>query len=149
MSLRCGFTTAFAFLAAVFSGALAQGKGNCSNASLNGSYGVTATGTAIGVGPVALVGVFNYDGQGNFTGIIYQKVNGNNVQLTFTGTYNVDSSCVVSDTVYLSNKQIATHASVVVDWGNEFYILNTTAPTATSGNVVIGTGKKLFTERGN
>jgi len=41
--------------------------------SLKGSYGVLASGTVIGVGPVALVGVFNYDGNGQVTGTVIQK----------------------------------------------------------------------------
>jgi hypothetical protein len=44
---------------------------------LNGSYGVLASGTVIGVGSVALDGVFIYDGQVTWT--VIQKVNGNNV----------------------------------------------------------------------
>ena len=120
---------------------MAGDDGGCSNRLLNGSYGVLASGTVIGVGPVALVGVFNFDGDGRVTGIVIQKVNGNNVQLTFTGSYNVDSNCVGTDVTTLSNGQIASHAYAVVSSGKEFYILNTTPPGATS-NVVSGVGKR-------
>jgi hypothetical protein len=129
---------------ALFSGAPAYGKGRCSDATLNGSYGVSASGTVIGVGPVALVGVLDYDGKGNLTGTIFQKVNGNNVEVTLTGTYAVDSSCLVSDTIVTSTGQTATHESVIVNGGKEFYILNTTPPSATSGNVILGVAKKQF-----
>lgn len=123
------------------------GKEQCSNATLNGSYGVSASGTVIGVGPVASVGVFTFDGEDNMTGTVIQKVNGNNVELTFTGTYTVDPSCLVSDTVLTSTGQTVTHVSVIVDNGKEFYILNTVPPTATSGNVVVGVAKKQFPKR--
>jgi hypothetical protein len=140
--------------AVLFAGTLAareqqkdeHGNPQCSNATLNGSYGVSATGTVIGVGSVALIAVFKYDGQGNFTGTVIQKVNGNNVQVTFTGTYVVDADCFVSDVTQISNGQTHTHTSVIVNDGKEFFILNTTAPTATSGNVISGVGKKQFSE---
>ena len=129
---------------ALCNGATAHGKEQCSNATLNGSYGVSASGTIIGVGPVALVGVFEYNDKGNLTGTAIQKVNGNNVEVTLTGTYTVDSSCLVSDTTVASNGLTATHESVIVNSGKEFYILNTTPPTATSRNVIIGVAKKQF-----
>jgi len=132
----------------LFSGATAHGKEQCSNATLNGSYGLTASGTVIGVGPVALVGVLEYDGKGNLTGgTVFQKVNGNNVEVTLTGTYTVDPSCIVFDTFLDSNGRTSTHVSVIVDSGKEFYILNTTPPptvTPPSGNVVVGVAKKQF-----
>jgi hypothetical protein len=131
---------------ALFSGSatLAKAHEQCSNATLNGSFGVYASGSVIGVGPVALLGVLTYDGNGNLTGTVFQKVNGNNVQVTLTGTYSVDSNCLVSDTSLASTGQVATHEYVIVDDGKEFYILNTTPPTATSGNVIVGVGKKQF-----
>jgi hypothetical protein len=128
----------------LFNGATAHGKEQCSNATLNGSYGLFGSGTIIGVGPVALVGVFTFDGKDNMTGTVIQKVNGNNVEVTFTGTYTVDPSCLVSDTVLTSTGQTVTHVSVIVDSSKEFYILNTVPPTATSGNVVVALAEKEF-----
>src|SRR5438309_7815618 len=49
------------------------GETNCSNASLNGSYALQATGTIGGVGPFAAVGRFNFDGNGNLTGKLWQR----------------------------------------------------------------------------
>jgi hypothetical protein len=141
MRLKSGVSAGFVFLAALFGEAAAEGK-NCFNSSINGTYGVIATGTAIGVGPVALVALFSFDGDGHTNGTVFQKVNGNNVQVTFTGTYTVDPTCIVTDSVVLSNGQTATHTYILVDNGSEFYILNTTPPTATSGNVVSGVGKR-------
>ena len=132
-------------MAALCAIGVAADNGGCSNKSLSGSYGVLASGTVIGVGPVALVGVFNYDGHGQVKGTVIQKVNGNNVQLTFTGAYTVDSNCVATDATTLSNDQTASHAYAIVDNGKQFYILNTTPPAATS-NVVSGVGKKQFDE---
>src|SRR5689334_19291060 len=107
----------------------------CSNAILNGSYSLNASGTIVGVGPVGLVAVLKYDGQGTLTGIVFQKVNGNIVQFTLTGTYSVDSDCIATDTTLTSTGQTAMHTYVVADRGNEFYSLNMTPSPA---NVIIG-----------
>ena len=119
----------------------AHGKEQCSNAILNGSYGLNANGTIIGVGPVGLVGVLKYDGLGTLTGIVFQRVNGNILQFTLTGTYSVDSNCIVTDVTFTSTGQTATHTYVIVDSGNEFYSLNM---TPSPGNVIVGTAKKQF-----
>ena len=130
---------------ALLSGA-AHSKEPCSNAILNGSYGLNATGTIIGVGPVGLVGVLKYDGRGTLTGIVFQRVNGNSVQFTLTGSYSVDSNCIVTDVTVTSTGQTATHTYVIVDSGNEFYSLNMTPSPA---NVIVGTAKKQFLGSGS
>jgi hypothetical protein len=122
-------------------GGAAYGKEKCSNATLNGTYGLYATGTVIGVGPVGLVGVLKYDGRGAFTGTVFQKVNGNLVQFTVTGTYTIDSNCISTDVSLTSTGQSATHTVVIVDNGNEFYSLNT---TPSPGNIIVGIGKRQF-----
>src|ERR1051325_3573717 len=71
----------------------AHAKEQCSNAILNGTYSLYATGSIVGVGPVGLVAVLKYDGRGTFSAIVFQKVNGNSVQFTLTGTYSVDANC--------------------------------------------------------
>ena len=43
--------------------------GNCSRRTLNGSYGDTISGTIVGLGPIAAIGVTNFDGHGDFTGL--------------------------------------------------------------------------------
>ena len=141
MKRTCVVQVSFAILWAVFSGAAAQGKQQCSNAILNGSYGLVGNGTIIGVGPISLVGVLNYDGRGNLTGTVYQKVNGNNSQFTLSGTYTVDASCTVTDVTHTSSGGTAMHVYVVVDSGKEFYSLN-----LVTGNVITAVGKKQFSE---
>jgi len=118
--------------------------GQCSNRILNGSYGLYADGTVIGVGPTAVIAIFTYDGHGNLTGTGTSKTNGNVVHFTLTGTYTVDENCNVSDTVFFPSGASATHEYVIVDNGNEFYFINSTPGTTTSGNVSVGVGKKQF-----
>src|SRR5690349_17660866 len=102
MRSRRTFLNAVALATLVLGHLPANAKESCSNATLNGSYGVIASGTIVGVGLVALIGVFNYDGAGKMSGTVIQKVNGNNVQVTFTGIYSVDQNCVVSDVANIS-----------------------------------------------
>src|ERR1041385_7457251 len=42
-----------------------QDRESCSNATLHGSYGLHATGTLPGGAPIAAVGRFEFDGEGN------------------------------------------------------------------------------------
>src|SRR5215472_10407706 len=121
--MKSSWIWSLVLLTAVFCAPLTRAQDNCSNTVLYGGYGVTGTGTSIGVGPVAFVAVFNFDGDGHLEGTFFQKVNGNNVQVTFTGTYTVDSGCVVSVTNFLSSGLTATLTLVVVDGGKEFYLL--------------------------
>jgi hypothetical protein len=111
----------------------------CTNAILSGAYGINASGTIIGVGPVGLVGFLKFDGRNTFTGVIFQRTNGNIVQFSVTGTYSVDANCMVSDVSTTSTGQTATHTYVVVDNGNEFYSLNM---VPSPPNVIIATAKR-------
>jgi len=112
------------------------GETNCSNASLNGSYALHATGTITGVGPFAAVGRFNFDGNGNLTGKLWQRINGKNVVETLTGEYSVNSNCVVTDSWHLSLGETTTHLSIIRNNGTEYIILNNTngSPSTVSGD---------------
>jgi hypothetical protein len=123
--------------------------GQCSICTLKGSYGLYADGTVVGVGPSAVIAIFTYDGEGNLTGTGTSKVNGNVSHFTLTGTYTVDGDCNVSDTVLFPSGATATHEYVIVDNGKEFYYLNTTPGTSTSGSVSVGVGKKQFPRNGD
>src|SRR4051794_740981 len=63
---------------------------NCSNSTMRGTYVASATGTVIGVGPIASVSVLLYNGDGTGTSLSGTKsVNGvvstsSNVPATFT-----------------------------------------------------------------
>jgi hypothetical protein len=108
---------------------------NCSNATLNGSYGLHATGTVMGVGNFAAVGRFTFDGKGNLAGKLFVRLNGNNNVANITGTYSVSSDCTVSDVWRFSDGSTSTHESILVNEGKEYFILNTTSgePSVISG----------------
>jgi hypothetical protein len=118
-------------------GMQAQGRANCSNATLRGTYGLHATGSIIGVGDFASVGRFTYDGQGNFTGKIFGKIGGNTVEPpAFTGTYSVSPDCIMSDTWGAPIN--ATHVSVIVDEGKGYFLLLTSG----SGETISGEARR-------
>ena len=121
----------------------AQAQPTCSNASLQGSYGLHATGITGAGGNFAAVGRFTFDGTGNLTGTLFVRVAGNNVELEITGTYSVNSECIVDDTWNVSGGGSSTHKSVIVDRGRGYFILNNTSG---DGSVISGDAKRQFTK---
>ena len=114
----------------------ARAAKGCSDASLRGSYGLHATGSVLGVGPFAAVGVFSFDGAGHLTGTLTSRVNGNTFSREIlTGAYSVTSDCFVSDTWSFASGETSQHESVLVDNGRGYFIVNTTAgaPNVISG----------------
>jgi hypothetical protein len=120
----------------------APAKSGCTNASLQGSYGIRATGNALSgptAGPIAIVGVITFDGMGQLMATLTQRVNsaGGPTTSTFpiTGTYTVNADCTVEDIWHnLSTGGSSVHESAIVDHGRGFFIINTTmGPTVLSG----------------
>jgi len=126
-----------------------RAKSGCSNATLQGSYGIHATGTALSgpsAGPIGIVGVITYDGQGQLSATLTQRVNGAGGPTTlsnvpYIGNYSVNPDCTVEDIWHnLSNGTSSVHESAIVDHGRGYFIINTTAgPT-----VVTGEARKQF-----
>jgi hypothetical protein len=113
----------------------AEDRANCSNATLHGSYGLHATGSIIGVGDFAAVGRFTFDGNGNLSGELFARANGNNMEPPpFTGTYSVSPDCIVTDS-WLGS----THVSVIVDNGKGYFILNN---TLNEGDTISGEARR-------
>ena len=79
----------------------------CSNASLQGSFGFSATGTLLALpppfaGPFAEIGRQTFDGNGNTDGTATLSANGNIVKgVTVQGTYVVNPDCTGSMTIYI------------------------------------------------
>src|SRR5215469_35296 len=97
----------------------AEDRETCSNATMHGSYGFHATGTA----PLVVVGRFVFDGQGGLTGKIFVRVPGNLIgPLEFAGTYSVGPDCIMTDDWRGGN----VHTSAIVDQGKGYFIMNVT-----------------------
>lgn len=126
----------------------AQAQPSCANASLNGSFGYTNTGTILAgpdAGPFAGVGRQTFDGKGNTQATATVSVNGNIFHVTIKGTYVVNSDCTGSMilTVSAGPETFANHVDlVVVDGGAEFRAINTDP-----GSVITTVGKKQFLDQ--
>jgi hypothetical protein len=125
----------------------APATSGCSNATLHGSYGLRATGNVLSgpaAGPVANVGVVHYDGIGQLTASLTQRVNGaagpTTVSTQFIGTYSVNPDCTVEDVWQnVANGGTSTHLSAITDHGRGFFLI------ATSGSgVVTAEARKVF-----
>jgi len=119
----------------------AQDRESCSNASLRGSFGLRATGNTTTGGALIVMGRFNFDGAGNLTAKLFTRTpGGTNVADTYTGSYSVDSDCIVSDFWRSDTTGVVTnHVSVIVNNGKGYYVLNTTEG---SGNIISGEATK-------
>jgi hypothetical protein len=110
----------------------------CSNRTLKGSYGFYRSGST-STGPLAGVGIFSFDGNGNVSGS--QSISRNGV-FTFDapilGPYEVAADCTAK---FLTDTGVEIARVVIVDSGNEVYFLSETA-----GNAVYGVGKKIHTD---
>ena len=79
----------------------------CSDASLQGSFGFTSTGTLLALppplaGPFAEIGRQTFDGRGNTDATATLSANGNIFRVTVQGTYVVNPDCTGSMTLYVS-----------------------------------------------
>lgn len=109
--------------------ASAQNEDSCSKASLNGGYGFLVTGTIIGLGPLAIVGLAKFDGAGNLTRTETAVINGNVLPPeTIVGTYSVNPDCTGSTTDALDHHSqfvIVNHRSEILSVGTDTGAVNT------------------------
>jgi hypothetical protein len=117
------------------------GSRRCSSRTLKGAYGVKFEGVRVGIGPIASVSRFTFDGEGNFTTSEIGRFNGNPVQRAFSGQYTVNEDC----TGFLNFPSTVTgqphdvHGDfVIVDEGQEFYLLDNS-----DSWVANGVGKRM------
>jgi hypothetical protein len=111
---------------------------NCSLRTLNGCYGFTFSGTILGLGPIAGIGVINYDGQGHATLTQTLNVNGSGgIRDAVTATYTVNPDCTGSEVVTQTDGSLTHIDFVIVNNGKEILTLPTDP-----GSVITGTAKK-------
>jgi hypothetical protein len=148
-----GILAATMALSALSSLAHADEGGGCSDATLEGSFGFTMTGT-VGLPSSPLlfadVGRQTFDGTGNTDVNSIVSVNGTLFHSTLQGTYVVNQDCTGSFTLSGSSVPISgsgstvnipptQHAFVIVGGGTEFDLI-----PENSGSVRVGIGKKQF-----
>ncbi len=96
----------------------------CSNATLQGAFGYTSTGSLLAsipmlpppfAGPFAEVGRQTFDGKGDTDASATTSSNGNIAPVTVEGTYTVNSDCTGSMTLNVSPFDSVVHADFVID----------------------------------
>ena len=94
----------------------------CSNATLQGSFGYTATGTLLPTGapppfagPFAEVGRQTFNGSGETSGSATLSANGNTQKVTVSGTYTVNPDCTGSMILNVAPLGVTSHLDFVID----------------------------------
>ena len=114
----------------------ADGNRQCSNATLQGAFGYTATGTLVPpitppvAGPFGEVGRQTFDGKGNTAGSATLNANGSSAAITVTGTYTVNPDCTGTMTLNVAPIGIVTQSYLVIDNdGKQIRVISTDAGT--------------------
>jgi hypothetical protein len=123
--------------------AKAAGKG-CTNASLQGTFAYTSTGSIASppeiAGPIAEVGTQVFDGQGNTTATATISSNGSMTPLVITGTYTMNPDCTGTMALQVSPFNITVHVLFVMDQSlNGFQAMETDA-----GLIITRVGRAQF-----
>lgn len=123
------------FVVFFFTAAAAVAEQQCSEQTLQGSFAFSQSGTAAGL-PAASVGVVNFDGAGNLSGISFRTRNGVFSSGPFSGTYSVAPDCTEAATAGPSHP-----AGVIVRQGREVRWVR-----ADPGFVITGIDKRIEIE---
>ena len=126
--------------------ARAYDKG-CSVASLKGTFAYTGTGYNVSANgaatPFAEVGTQTFDGAGATTTTFTASANGNLFQISFSGTYTVNSDCTGTMTLLTpAPNPTVTLFFAIADNLNEFQAIETLP-----GVVVTRIGRRMFPGR--
>jgi hypothetical protein len=120
---------------------------SCSLARAAGTYGVSDSGTIVGLGPRAAIAQLTLDRAGSINGGVTASLNGTVSSSTLSGTYAINSDCTGSTTFgeYDGSGNLLLTATVALVWDDdmrEFRFLfvsvvlpnGTSLPTTVNGN---------------
>ena len=154
MKLNISLTTVVALLLALPISAAAMAEPQeaaCSLARAAGAYGVSDSGTVIGVGPRAALARLKLDAAGNINGSVTASLNGSVSSATLSGTYTVNRDCTGTSSFgeYDQSGNLLLTATVDFVWDdnmNEVRLIFTSVvlPDGTSLPIAInGSARKL------
>jgi len=145
------FASGTAFVLGIGFRVQAQENRDCSNASLQGSFGFTSTGTLNALpppfaGPFGEIGRQAFDGEGNTDGTATLAANGNLRRVTWQGTYVVNPDCTGTMTLSVSPIGATVNLDFVIDDDGAEVRAIATGPTGTGvpGNVETRVYRKQF-----
>jgi hypothetical protein len=105
--------------------AKAQANKGCSNASLQGTFAYTVTGSFVAapapLGPYAETGAQTFDGNGLTAASGMSSTNGNISPATSAGTYTVNSDCTGTFTLQIAPGIAAHYFFVIANSGSEYH----------------------------
>ena len=107
-----------AFAMAVVTMASSAYAQRCSLDGVAGKYGFSDSGTIVGVGARAAVGLLTFNAAGKVNGSVTSSLNGSISQTTLSGTYTVDPDCsgTASFTELDQNGNPVLTATVTAAW---------------------------------
>jgi hypothetical protein len=115
----------------------------CTSETLEGSYAITTTGSIVSLGPVGLVGVIKFDGDGGVEQTTTVSLNGTIINRTSQGTYVVNPDCTGTVTLALPPPAGASNLRfVILDHGDELRLIN-----AGTGRVLVSDAKRQHIRR--
>ena len=93
---------------------------HCSLGGAAGKYAFSDSGTIVGIGSRAAVGLFTFDAAGNITGKITASLSGNVSNTNLSGAYSVNPDCrgVASFSESDQSGNLILTATVAIVWDN-------------------------------
>jgi hypothetical protein len=154
MKRNISLTTLVVLLAAtlISGAATAQAEGAaCSLARAAAAYGVSDSGTVVGIGPRAALARLTLDAAGNINGSVTASLNGGVSSSTLSGTYTVNRDCTGTSTFgeFDQSGNLLLTATVAFVWDDNmkelrFLFTSVVLPDGTSLPTVInGSARKL------
>jgi hypothetical protein len=117
----------------------------CSNASVNGVYGITSVGLNGSLQPAASVDQITVDGAGNLTGSSTKSIDGSIVTFTFTGVYTIAANCTGRAT--FTNQDGSTeHDNIFLNNGNTGAFLIQTDSNHVQSSIAVAQGAAMCTD---
>ena len=121
--------------------------GQCSDATLKGTYVFNVTGYQIEGSnrvPIDQAGNEVYDGKGHLSGVVSLSTNGQITRLaTYTGTYSVNSHCIATEVDHVGGGSVLHFDEFITHDGNTFTLVETDPGVVISGFETRGTGSKM------
>ena len=119
---QTGLASIFAVALTLSMAAPAQAEDeSCSVARVAGTYGVSDSGTVLGIGPRAALGRLTLEADGKITGTVTASLNGAVSTGTVTGTYTVSPDCSGMTTFgeYDQSGNLLITATVALVWDDK------------------------------
>lgn len=119
----------------------------CTNASINGVYGIISSGLNGSLQPATSINRVVVDGAGNATGWATKSIDGTIVTYTFTGTYQLAKNCTGTAT-WTNQDNDTEHDNIALNNGNKGGFLIQTDATHVQSSVAVQQGNVTCTNLG-